>query len=68
MEAIVYIGIRLYWDYVHRTVIFSMKNYVHKDLHIFQHILRGGKEYYPHICAPIQYGQKIQYADPLDAA
>ena len=27
----------------------------------------GGKEYPPHICAPIQYGQKIQYADPLDA-
>ena len=30
-------------------------------------ILRCGKEYYPHICAPIQYVQKIQYADPLDA-
>ena len=27
----------------------------------------GGKEYSSHICAPIQYGQKIQYADPLDA-
>ena len=27
----------------------------------------GDKEYSPHICAPIQYGQKIQYADPLDA-
>ena len=28
----------------------------------------GGKEYYPHICAPIQYWQKIQYADPLYVA
>ena len=28
----------------------------------------GGKEYSPHICTPIQYGQIIQYTDPLDAA
>ena len=26
----------------------------------------GDKEYSPHICAQFQYGQKIQYADPLD--
>ena len=45
-----------------------MPNDVHKGLHIFQHILRDGKEYSPHICAPIRYGHKIQYADPLDAA
>ena len=44
-----------------------MPNYVRKALNRFQPILRGGKEYYPHICAPIQYGQKIQYTDPLDA-
>ena len=31
-------------------------------MQIFQHILMVGKEYCPHICAP------IQYADPLDAA
>ena len=43
------------------------QNYVRKDLHRFQHILRGGKEYSPHICAPIQYRHKIKYADPLDA-
>ena len=45
-----------------------MPSYVHKSLHRFQHILRGGKEYSSHTCAPIQYGQKIQYADPLDTA
>ena len=45
-----------------------MLSYVHKSLHRFQHILRGGKEYSPHTCAPIQYGQKIQYADPLDTS
>ena len=44
-----------------------MPNYVHKALHKFQHILRVSKEYSPHICAPIRYGQRLQYADPLDA-
>ena len=68
MEATVYIGIKLYWDYVHRTFTLSIPNHVHKALHIFQHILRGGKDYSPHIYAPIQYGQKIQCADLLDAA
>ena len=68
MDAAVYIGIKLTWDYVHRTVTFYMPSYVQKALHRFQHILRGGKEYSPHTCAPIQYGKKIQYADPLDTA
>ena len=43
-----------------------MHSYVHKALHLFQHILRGGKDYSPYTCAPIQYIQKIQYADPLE--
>ena len=68
MEAAVYIVNKLEWDYVHRTVTSSIPNYVLKTLHRFQHIMRGGKEYFPHICAPIQYGQKIQYEYPLDAA
>ena len=45
-----------------------MQSYVRNALHIFQHILRGGKEYSLHIYAPIQYGKRLQYADPLDAA
>ena len=44
MEAAVYIVIKLEWDYVHRTVTYSIPNYVRKALHRFQHILRGGKE------------------------
>ena len=68
MDATAYIGVKLDWDYVHRTVTFSMPSYAPKVLHRFQHILRYVKEYSPHICAPIQYGHKIQYADPLDAA
>ena len=68
MAATVYIRIKLEWEYVHRTVTLSMASYVHKALHRFQHILRGGKKYSPHTCYTIQYGKKVQYADPLDAA
>ena len=68
MEVTVYIGINLTWYYVHITVTLSIPSYVHKALHRFQHILRGGKEYSSYTCASIQYGQKIQYADPLDTA
>ena len=68
MEATVYIGMKITWEYVHRNITLSIPSYVHKALHRFQHILRGGKEYSPHTCAPIQYGQKIQYADLLDTA
>ena len=45
-----------------------MPSYVRKPLHRLQQILIGGKKYLPHTCAPIQYGQKVQYVDPLDAA
>ena len=67
MESNVYIGIKLEWDYMHRTITLSMPRYVRKALHIFQHILSGEKDYSPHTCAQIQYGQRVQYADPLDA-
>ena len=43
MEANVYIVIKLDWYYFNITVTFSMPNYVCKALHIFQHILMGGK-------------------------
>ena len=39
-----------------------------KALHIFQHIQRGGEEYSPPTCDPIQYLQKLQYAEPLYSA
>ena len=68
MEATVYIGIKLDWYYVNRTATLSMPNYVRKAFHRFQHILMVSKEYPPNIYASIQYGKKIQYADPLDAA
>ena len=68
MAASVYIGIKLEWDYVHRNVTLSITNYVRNALHRFQHILSDDKEYSPHTCALIQYVQRVQYADPLDAA
>ena len=68
MEATAYIGIKVTWNYVHRNVTLYMPGHVHKALHRFHYILRGVKEYSPHTCAPIQYGQKIQYEDPLDTA
>ena len=68
MAATVYIGIKLEWEYVHRTVTLSMPSYVRETLHRVQHILRGGKKCSPHTCAPTQYGNKVQYVDPLDAA
>ena len=68
MAATFYIRIKLEWEYVHRTVTLSIPSYVRKALHIFQHIMRGGKEYSHHTCSPIQYGQKFQYVYPLDAA
>ena len=68
MVATVYIRIKLEWDYMHRTITLSIPGYVRKVLHRFQNIMRGFKQYSPHTCAPIQYGQKVQYADPLDAA
>ena len=59
MAATVYIGINLERDYVHRTVKLYMPSYRRMALHRFQHVLRGGKEYSPYICAPIQYGKKV---------
>ena len=67
MAATVYIGIKQEWDYVHITVTLSMSSYVRKDLHRFQNIVRGDKEYSTHTCAPIQYVKRVQYAEPLDA-
>ena len=60
MEAKMYIGISLEWDYLAMTVILSMHNYVYKAVHKFQHIFPNRVEYSPYESAPIQYDQKIQ--------
>ena len=66
MEATLYIGITLPWDYASRKVTLSMPHYVRKALHKFQNIHQGGPQYSPHACAPIIDGAKVQHADPLD--
>ena len=64
MEANIYIGILLQWDYLTRTVILSMRDYVCKALQKFQHILPNKAEYAPYEYAPIQYGQKFNIQIP----
>ena len=59
---------KLEWDYVHITVTLSIPSYVRKAFHRFQKIIRSDKEYPPHTSVPIQYEQRVQYADSLDAA
>ena len=55
----------LYWNQIRLRICAQNRYIVNSE---FQHILMGDKEYYPHICAPMQYTQKIQYKDPLDTA
>ena len=68
IEAKIYIGIKLDWDYIQKTVVLSMPNYVRNTLHKFGYTLAAGPEYSPYTCAPIQYGQKIQNSDPADTS
>ena len=68
MAETIYIKIKLEWNYVHRIVTLSIASYVRKAFHILQNNMRGGKEYSPNTCASIQYGLKVKYAKPLDAA
>ena len=68
MEAKMYTRISLQWDYLARTVILSMPEYVRRALIKFLHKLPSKPEYAPYESAPIQYGQKIQYSDPPDTS
>ena len=66
MEGKTYIGIKLHWDYIQRTVFLSIPNYVRNAIYKFRHTLAVGLEYSPYTCTLIQYGQNIQYSDPPD--
>ena len=68
MEAKLYIGISLEWDYINHTVTLSMPDYVRKALHKFQHMLPTKPEYAPHAHVPPNYGQRVQYAEPDDTS
>ena len=57
-------GITLEWDYRKRTVDLSMPRYVQNALKRFNHRPPSKPCYSPHPAVPIQYGQKVQYAQP----
>ena len=66
MKATKYIGINLDWDYKLRKVTLSMPDYVQKALHKFRHVPQQHPEHSPHAHLKTTYGQKVQYAEPLD--
>ena len=67
-QAKLYIGITLKWDYEKRTVDLSMPGYVEAALLRFRHKLKDNKQLSPHKHVAPQYGKKVQYAEPEDAA
>ena len=63
----------LYWNQAGLGLCEQNRHIVNAKLCVqgLAHISKNklvGKEYSPHFCAPIQYGQKFQYAEPLDAS
>ena len=72
-EASLYIGITLKWDYTAGHVNLSMPKYVAKALHKFKNSLQkfhpnNKPEYYQHKHVEPNYGQKVQYAEPVNDA
>ncbi|KAL7480354.1 hypothetical protein ACHAW6_006049 [Cyclotella cf. meneghiniana] len=57
-------GIKLNWDYKNRIVDLSMPDYIPKALTRFQHSPPSRPQHAPYKCAPIQYGKKVQLAQP----
>ena len=55
-----YIGIDLDWDYLARKLVTTMKGYVKKALHQFQHEAPSKPEDSPSKYVPPNYGQKVQ--------
>ena len=66
MKATKYIGINLDWDYKLKRVTLSMLDYVQTALHKFRHVPQQHPEHSPHAHLKTTYGQKVQYAEPLD--
>ena len=72
-EASLYICIKLKWDYTAGHVDLSMPKYVAKELHKFKQSLQkfhpnNNPEYSPHKHVEPNYGQKVQYAEPVNDA
>jgi hypothetical protein len=65
-KGALFCGIKLDWDYGRRTVDLSMPGYVTQALHKFQHPLPSKPQHAPHKHNKIQYGTKLQLAEPDD--
>ena len=68
MEARLYIGITLKWDYIKQTVDLSMPGYVTAALLRFRHQLKNNKKLSPHHHVAPTYGAKVQFSEPEDDA
>ena len=55
------------WDYVKREFRITMRGYVKKLLHRFQHDTPTKMQHQPHPYVPPNYGEKTQYDTPLDS-
>ena len=60
-EGKLYYGMTLDWNYKQGTVTISIKKFVSKDLHKFQHQMPEQAEDAPYSSARIQYGAKTKY-------
>jgi hypothetical protein len=56
----------LQWDYLHKHVDLSMPGCIEAMLHKYQHTLAKRPQYAPYRWIEPAYGQRIQYAPPLD--
>ena len=61
-----YVGITMTWDYVKREFHITMRGYVKKLLHRFQHDTPTKMQHQPHPQVPPNYVAKRQRAIPLD--
>ena len=67
-EAKIYCGVTLDWDYVLRTCILSMPDYVINDLQSFLHKRSAKAQHAPHPWTKPVFGQKIQFTEEEDTS
>ena len=63
-----YCGITLEWDYVLRTCILSMPEYVNNALNSFLHVHSAKAQHAPHPWTKPVFGQKIQLTEAEDTS
>jgi hypothetical protein len=63
-----FVGLTIDWDYENRECHISMPGYVAKALKRFQHDKPTKPQHQPYPHNPKHYGQKVQYAEPMDSS